>query len=349
MACERPKRIPNPRYAPCIGATNFDKEKSYDGVTIQDYCEEYFGYRGRPPDEFIDVPCGRCYSCTRSRLNSWRIRLLAEVNDHPNSIFVTLTFNDYYLNHFKDNPNRAISLFLDRVRKKYGKQIRHFFIPEFGTLHGRLHYHGILFDAPYKTLDCTPISQEWKYGFVYLGWCNEKTCNYIVKYITKDAPPGQKLPRIVASKGLGLSYIKEYGQDLKSNKSTILNNGKYIIPLPRYYTQKIFTVYERAQMLFENSLLPFERFVDGKKYNDYPSYRLALSRYCDKQISIGLSPQIEKRPLSELYKRELSSNIGYLTPFDVQDENSFELASPPYHYHYILLHDNVYHRVETPF
>ena len=347
MACERPLRIPNPRYACCIGAVNFDQSKAYDGVTIQDYCEIYFGYRGRPPDEYIDVPCGKCFSCNRSRLNGWRIRLLSEVNRYPNSIFVTLTFNDKYLSKFKDNPNKAISLFLDRTRKKYGKQIRHFFIAEFGTLNGRIHYHGIIFNAPYKSLDPTELATEWKYGVVYLGWCNEKTCNYIVKYITKDAPKGQKVPRVIASKGLGESYVKEYGLSHRMSAMPYIRKGTYRIPLPRYYLTKLWSDYERVQLQIKSMLEPYVRYVDGYKYTDELSYKDALHKYSLKQISLGLSPKPEVYKPSILTTLEWSRALKYLTPWDDDDE-SFTVF-PHYGYYLINLHDNVYQSCETPF
>lgn len=348
MSCESPLRVPNPRYACCIGADNFNPDKAYDGVTIQDYCETFFGYRGRPPDEYIDVPCGTCFSCNRSRLNGWRIRLLSEVNRYPNSIFVTLTFNDKYLRKFQDNPNKAISLFLDRTRKKYGKQIRHFFIAEFGTLKGRIHYHGIIFNAPYKSLDPTELAKEWKYGFVYLGWCNEKTCNYIVKYITKDAPKGQKVPRVIASKGLGEGYIQVYGNRHIASQMPYIRKGNYRIPLPRYYLTKMWSDYERVQLQIKSMLEPFVRYVDGYKYTDELSYKSALKRYSAKQISIGLSPKPSKPQISQLYYTEWKRDFKYITPWDddVQEDFMVGLYS---NYYLINLHDNVYKSCETPF
>lgn len=348
MSCERPLRIPNPRYACCIGAENFDQSKAYDGVTIQDYCETYFGYRGRPPDEFIDVPCGKCFSCHKSRMNGWRIRLLNEVNLYPNSVFITLTFDNYNLSKFRDNPNKALHLYLDRLRKKYGKQIRHFFIPEYGDQNKRLHYHGILFNYPMETLDPEIVRKEWKYGFVFVGWCNEKTCNYIVKYITKDSPTG-KAPRLVVSIGIGESFVHTQGKYLYHRSTPYLAvNGFPRIPLPRYYLTKIWTDYERVQLQIKSMLEPYERFVDGIKYTDVPSFKSALSRYSAKQISIGLSPKLSKPKLSQLYYTEWKRDFRYITPWD--DDVTEDFTTGLYSDYYLIhLHDNVYKSCETPF
>lgn len=352
MSCERPIRIPNPRYSCCIGAENFNPSKAYDGVTIQDYCESLFGYRGRPPDEFIDVPCGKCFSCNRTRLNGWRLRLMSEVNRYPNSVFVTLTFNDKYLAKFREDPNRAVRLFLDRTRKKYGMNIRHFFIPEYGTLKGRVHYHGILFNYPLTKLDPVVFAKEWKYGFIYLGWCNEKTCNYIVKYITKDAPKGVKPPRIIASKGLGESYVTEHGAyHHQKMKPYISIKGKYRVPLPRYYLTKIFTDYERILLQEQVRLEPFVRFVDGIEYHDELTYKYALKRYAEKQISIGLSPRPTTLP--DTLRQFVYPRAEYIpvTPWDTDNNNnnSFNNLWTGNYKYLVPMGVNAYYWSETPF
>lgn len=349
MSCENPLRIPNPRYASCIGAVNYEASKSYDGVTIQDYCESLFGYRGRPPDEFIDVPCGKCFSCHKSRLNGWRIRLLSEVNRYPDSVFITLTFNDYYLEHFKDDPNKSLRLFLDRIRKKYGKQVRHFFIPEFGDKTKRLHYHGILFNVPYKSIDPEVMAKEWKYGFIFLGWCNTKTCNYIVKYITKDAPVGQKLPRIVASKGIGETYVSLNGATHLMNERPYIMYGKFRVPLPRYYLTKIFTENERLYLQEKQRLEPFKRFVNGIEYNDELEYKTALKSFYKHQISLGLSsrPVKPSRHLESFVFKNVQ--FKYLTPWDDDDiSDRFDISVMD---DFCLVHqyDNVYFKQLTPF
>ena len=119
----------------------------------------------------------------------------------------------------------------------------------------------------------------------------QKTCNYIVKYITKDAPAGQKVPRIISSKGLGESYITTNGSFHKQNDMPYISvKGKYRVPLPRYYLTKIWSEFERVQLQIKSMLEPYKRYVDGYTYTDELSYKSALQRYSAKQISIGLSP-----------------------------------------------------------
>lgn len=312
MACERPLTIKNPRY----DDSNIDEWRDF-------YWRRY--RRKGIPDGIIEVPCGECYSCLRSRLNGWRIRLLAEFERYPTAIFVTFTFDDYWLDHFKDNPNRAVRLWLDRSRKAYNFHFRHFIIAEYGDSDeyvdkfgkirkatNRLHYHGLLFGQSF--LDYEKFAKLWKYGHIFL--CRvpnakypdvRQAANYVVKYLTKDPHDDRKLPRIIASKGIGANYVEKYGEQHRRDiKPYIVYKGKYRIPLPSYLRDKIFDELDRLDMAEMRRLSPFCRVVDGIKYFDEESYRVALDKFARKQISLGLSapkkfkPHTRKRKLTKL-------------------------------------------------
>ena len=90
--------------------------------------------------------------------------------------------------------------------------------------------HGILFSDKTKE----EISKFWKYGFIDIkdktnkGIVNERTINYITKYITKtDEIHKEYKPIILASAGLGKKYIQRYDSiknkiDMKVQKVLIL-------------------------------------------------------------------------------------------------------------------------------
>ena len=276
MGCLNPIRIRNPRYT-----SNSDVEFTQKVVTFY----EDYGYIN-PPDRFIDVPCGKCSACQSAKRNGWRMRLLAEFYRCPASAFITLTFDDTHLERFKDNPNKALSLFFDRVRKFCGRSIRHFICPELGDKTKRLHYHGILFDVPGLNSDL--LSSLWKYGFIYLGWCNPKTINYVTKYITKFYATAVKLPRLFVSKGIGIDFLNNYGVELKDNMTPYFTSNGYRIPLPRYYLEKLFDKTERFLLQFLSNQKLFTRYVDGRVYYDKDSYKDALKRYYDKLKSISI-------------------------------------------------------------
>lgn len=294
----------NPRYS-----------KLNDELYWREYYRENFNIG--LPDEFIDVPCGKCHSCRKAKSTAWRIRLNSEFDKYPNSVFITLTFNDKNLKRFKYEPNRAVRLWLDRMRKRLGKQIRHFIIGEYGDKTSRFHYHGILFNVPdFFTVDT--LSDTWQYGFCYIGWCNKKTINYILKYITKVDDSGKtlKIPRLIVSKGIGEYFVKQYwNEPLKTRKMPFLTVGNGAkIPLPRYIKQKLFNEDELCEMRVSHFLRPFEKYVNGVKYTDWITYRSALREFFNKQVSLKLSALPEKK----VHKSSLSPvDLRHLEPYSL--------------------------------
>lgn len=281
MSCENPLRILNPRY----------KKMTFPEYTS--YCLAYFGDT-EALDKYIEVPCGCCHSCERSRMRSYMIRLLYELSVYPDSLFITLTFDDYHLDKFRDNPNKAVRLFLDRVRKTYGKTIRHWIVPEFGSLRGRLHYHGLLFGVGDINIGYR-LDSLWRYGFIYVGYANDKTARYITKYVTKSLsrPYGKDLPRIISSKGVGASYLTDENIEFHCSQTGVLRPyilfGSYKVPLPRYYYDKIFSDEDKLCMLIERSYNPPDKvYVAGVPYSPDDAIK-ARRRLFLNNISLGLS------------------------------------------------------------
>lgn len=92
------------------------------------------------------VPCGKCYECMRAQSTEWALRIMLEATAHERNCCLTLTYND---EHLPDNgllrPN-DVTLWLKRLRKAIAPvSVRYFYSGEYGDLHGRPHYHVILF------------------------------------------------------------------------------------------------------------------------------------------------------------------------------------------------------------
>lgn len=295
MACERPRRIVNRRY------------KDMTRREIYEYSQLVYGLMW-PPDYILDVPCSYCHSCQKSYNNQYRLRLLFECRKPCDSgcinLFVTLTFNDEFLEKFASDTNRAVRLFLDRMRKRYGKQVRHWFIGEYGTLKGRPHYHGILFNCPREIGNSAyghhpgqnlELESVWKYGFVFVGYVNDSTCSYITKYLTKSINGDKVRPRVISSKGIGLSYLDSdearlHRLSVDSYQPFVVLNG-FRQAMPRYLYNKIFTDIDRQNMVLQRYLDPPQVFEwQGVRYYDrsaYQSARLSTYRY---NVSLGLTP-----------------------------------------------------------
>ena len=75
---------------------------------------------------------------------------------------------------WKKIKNNYVSLYKIHYKQK---------VPELGENTGRIHLHGICWGNP------DLVKENWKYGFVFQGnMCNEKTVNYVVKYMLKENP-----------------------------------------------------------------------------------------------------------------------------------------------------------------
>lgn len=306
MACERPKKIVNRRY---VGMSATD---------IKEYAQNTYGLLF-PPDYYLEVPCGFCHSCQKSENNQYRIRLMYEIRDFPENscLFVTLTFDNENLGRFETDYNKAVRLFLDRLRKQYGKQIRHWFIGEYGTLKGRPHYHGILFDVPkelqvtYLTDTVVPhpkkpdeyvyvhagdhplIRAAWQYGFVFVGYVNDATCGYITKYLTKSINGKRRRPRVISSFGIGKSYLNTdeaqlHKQGLKYQ--TTMTLGGYPQALPRYYFNKIFTDRDKENIVLDRYLNPPPFSWQGVTYPTRRDRDRVRSATYDQNVRLDLTP-----------------------------------------------------------
>ena len=69
------------------------------------------------------------------------------------------------------------------MERKTGKSLKHWCVTELGEDRGRIHLHGIFFGNQAAEL----AIEKWRYGYVFIGsFVNEKTINYISKYMLKD-------------------------------------------------------------------------------------------------------------------------------------------------------------------
>lgn len=275
------------------------------------------------PDFYLDVPCGRCHECQKRRMRDYAIRLLYELSEYPNSYFVTLTFNEEKLAKWKDNPNKAVLMFLDRFRKAVNdnKQIKHWFVAEFGSLHGRIHYHGFLFNLDFDKLSPDELQdlfeKYWGNGYVSVSKVqSDGAARYVSKYVTKSYSDGySNPPRIISSVGIGKSYLTDdnikWHKDSSGYLRPYILKGGYKISLPRYYAEKVFTGFDKA-------MLSFQRFLDkeegsteyiwkGVKYPDEISFINARNSDFKANCRLGLSKPYTKQKINN---QNLLNNYG---------------------------------------
>lgn len=195
---------------------------------------------------------------------AWQVRLSEEIRQDPKAIFVTLTISDeswekirkkYSYSSEEEYIKKMVRLFLERVRKETKKSIKHWLTTERGEKNTeRYHLHGLI----WRDKDGLLTTHHWQYGFVYIGgYVNEKTCNYITKYITKrDEKHKDFIPTILCSAEIGAGYLNRADSELnryresKTNETYRLRNGMKL-NLPIYYRNKLYTDEEREQLFLE--------------------------------------------------------------------------------------------------
>lgn len=258
-----------------------------------------------PPDYQLSVPCGKCAQCLKTKRLGWSVRLLYELENYKESTFVTLTLDDKNLKRFKKTPKKPLLLYIDRLRKHLGYRPKYFFVSELGEENGRLHYHGIIFGTSKKEFPFELQRDKWQYGICWFGYCNAKTCNYIVKYLLKGSN-GYK-PFILCSNGIGKSYL-----DKPNIESWHINNFDFrdyinkngvLYPLPTYYSNKIYSEDVKLVKMLNKSIFDhFERKFLGITYTNLFEYNKALQRHYEWTLKQKLSERVVYRSYtSDLY------------------------------------------------
>ena len=244
------------------------------------------------PDErllYVTAACGKCLECRQQKQRQWLVRMSEELRQEPNAYFITLTIDDKsyselsnIYNIIDDNEiaTKAIRLCLERIRKQTGKSIKHWFITELGhEKTERLHLHGIVWGIGTDKL----ITDKWKYGITYTGFfVNEKTINYITKYMTKvDEDHPNFIGKVLCSKGIGTGYTKriEAKKHIYKKGETIehyrLRNGSKI-NLPIYYRNQLFTEEEREMLFLDKIEKGIIYVMRQKVHRDDEEYYLQL-------------------------------------------------------------------------
>jgi len=210
---------------------------------------------GRPildRDGELQLPCGSCIECIKSRAADWATRARHEISCHEDNCFLTLTYDDEHLpSHLvlKDPLQR----FIHNLRRHLKKKILYMASHEYGSRTFRPHHHAIIFGYNPKNQEFLKYSKSgeplftspemaklWPHGSHSIGSATEKSASYIAQYALKGKKHEITLPdgEIInvsdsfdCSKrpGIGLNYLKKNYKQLVASKE----------PLPRYYIKKL--------------------------------------------------------------------------------------------------------------
>ncbi len=250
------------------------------------------------PDTPIEVACGQCIGCRLERSRQWATRCLHEAQLHKENCFLTLTFSDEGLekrekeylqankkifNKYKNNEEklkeklidiphktsihvRDLQLFMKKLRKQYGSQIRFFACGEYGDENLRPHYHLCIFnmDFPDKKLwkktsqdhklyISDTLEELWSYGHATIGEVNFETAAYVARYIMKKVNGSRQekhyqtfnpetweiinrtpeLTTMSRRPGIGADWFKKFKSDIYDTDYVVINGKK--CGAPKFY------------------------------------------------------------------------------------------------------------------
>lgn len=159
----------------------------------------------------LEVPCRLCPNCLRARRNLWAFRAKSEYQASSRTWFGTLTLRPE--EHFKCVAtfesegrefrqlsadecfavrhriiSRWITLYLKRVRKETGANMRCLFVAEKHKT-GLPHYHALIHEVTADDVVRKAVLQkQWWHGFsAFKLITDEKPLWYVAKYLGKDS------------------------------------------------------------------------------------------------------------------------------------------------------------------
>ena len=165
--------------------------------------------------DFLELPCGQCIECRLNRSRQWANRCMLEATYHPQSLFLTLTYDNEHLpTNEIITPDGEIayvgtlvksdmSKFMKALRQEYSyhhdNELRFFGCGEYGSDTMRPHFHIIVFGLLLDDLvfhhknfqgdmffTSETLQKCWRNkGFVLASDVTWDTCAYTARYIMK--------------------------------------------------------------------------------------------------------------------------------------------------------------------
>jgi len=226
----------------------------------------------------MDVPCGVCHNCLKSKRNDWSFRLEQEQKASRSSYFLTLTYTDENLTWGSIAPTLVktdLQKFFKRIRKHQQKfkswKIRYYAVGEYGTKTKRPHYHAMIFNARKETI--SKLNDLWNLGQTHIAECNPATIRYLTKYVINniDKNPDGIQPQfsLMSRKpGIGQNYLDKAGKyHLENATLSVINALGTNQKLPRFYQDKIFTPGQKATIKWE-----LQKIAEAKQKEQIDQY-----------------------------------------------------------------------------
>lgn len=289
-----------------------------------------------------EVPCGRCYECVTKRRSMWTVRNLIEYKHSQFAYFVTLTYNDDYIDilPYDERANLHIPRkahyqnFLKRLRKKYGTCVRYFGCSEYGGETYRPHYHIILYFSQNVEFNSSIVRSLWPYGFITLDKCNNARIHYTTKYVLKVFNANKLTPNfipytlrthrrgnLIGTRLLWDSYSDEdYRQCIISINSfnfmslkpaigyQLLEDKEYI----SYYRRETLKNESYPNLVIYNKHYPMPRYYINKIFTEQERTEI-YNKYRDDGFSLPQDVKLSKildTPVAQLKKNRIFASVN---------------------------------------
>lgn len=218
----------------------------------------------------LQISCGQCIGCRLEKSRVWASRISNEASLYAENCFITLTYSPENMPENGSLRPRDFQLFLKRLRKKYGSQIRFYQCGEYGENFGRPHYHACLlnFDFPDKTpwrksgredliYRSKSLETLWGLGHCEIGSVTFESAAYCARYITKkvtgktseahytrlNAETGELVQlhpeycNMSRRPGIGAPWLEKFSSDVYNHDILVIRGGVKVPP-PRYYNNR---------------------------------------------------------------------------------------------------------------
>lgn len=219
-----------------------------DGKTIswsaKHYSKEYATFQ---------LPCGQCLECRLSYAREWSIRCLHEAQMHPKNSFITLTYDDDHLGHWKLDYT-DFQKFMKKLRKTQNDPIGCFVTGEYGEKTKRKHWHAILFnyeprdgellrttELGHRVYRSNDLTNTWGHGLTEYGSVTLESAGYCARYAAKKLVHGSDkqhqfnpISKKSSKHAIGKKWLERYHEDFLTTGTIVIQDGSEM-PVPRYY------------------------------------------------------------------------------------------------------------------
>lgn len=273
----------------------------------------------------ISLPCGKCHSCRKNRVNAWQFRLTQELKRSDSAFFITLTYdtenipilpsgnftfdkkdlqNFFKLLRYYEKVNKETTMQDVKRSRCYGTvqrvlPIKYYAAAEYGDARGRSHYHIILYNA---TETC--IQKAWQKGRIDILPVNVNTIDYTLKYINKakeKVKPDQMKPFSMMSKNLGRNYLTKEMIDFHlehPEQNYLVTERGYKIPMPKYYTDIIYKC-KKPYVALEKTK---KKHLDDREFLNYKRCQECYPCVQKRRLLQHIQREVKKMEEKEIIK-----------------------------------------------